>query len=111
MALSNAGGRQLDHATVPLELLDPVLQAVGGRTEVILDGGIRRGSDIVKAMCLGASACMAGRAYLYGLGAAGERGDDHVLGLLRADMERAMALVGATTIDDLSPGLVRWRSG
>ena len=74
VALSNHGGRQLDSAPAPIELVAPVVDAVGDRTEVICDGGVRRGSDIVKAVALGARACMAGRAYLYGLGAAGERG-------------------------------------
>ena len=80
---------------------------MGGRTEVICDGGVRRGSDIVKAVALGASACMAGRAYLYGLGAAGERGVDHVLAMLDADVRRTMALLGAATVADLTPDLVR----
>ncbi len=73
IALSNHGGRQLDDAPSPISLVAPVAQAVGGRTEIYCDGGIRRGSDIVKAIALGATACMAGRAYLYGLGAGGER--------------------------------------
>ena len=73
---------------------------------MICDGGVRRGSDIVKAVALGATACMAGRAYLYGLGAAGERGVDHVLAMLHADVRRTMALVGAATVDDLIPELV-----
>ena len=76
------------------------------RVEIICDGGVRRGSDIVKAVALGARAAMAGRAYLYGLGAAGERGVDHVLGLLDADVRRTMALVGARTVADLCPALV-----
>ncbi len=80
--------------------------AVGDRVEIICDGGVRRGSDIVKAVALGARAAMAGRAYLYGLEAAGERGVDHVLALLDADVRRTMALVGARTVDDLRPALV-----
>jgi len=74
VGLSNHGGRQLDGAPPPIELVGPVADVVGDRIAVICDGGIRRGSDIVKALALGASACMLGRAYLYGLGAAGERG-------------------------------------
>jgi L-lactate dehydrogenase (cytochrome) len=74
--------------------------------EVYCDGGVRRGSDIVKAVALGARAAMVGRAYLYGLGAAGERGVDFVLQLLDADVRRTMALVGAPTIADLGPDLV-----
>jgi L-lactate dehydrogenase (cytochrome) len=70
--LSNHGGRQLDHAVAPIDLLPEVVEAVGGRTEIIVDGGIRRGTDILKALALGADACSIGRAYLYGLGAAGE---------------------------------------
>ncbi|HZA78047.1 MAG TPA: alpha-hydroxy acid oxidase [Acidimicrobiales bacterium] len=106
VALSNHGGRQLDSAPAPLDLVAPVADAVGDRVEIICDGGVRRGSDIVKAVALGARACMAGRAYLYGLGAAGERGVDHVLRLFDADVRRTMALVGARTVGDLTPDLV-----
>jgi L-lactate dehydrogenase (cytochrome) len=110
VALSNHGGRQLDGAPAPLELVAPVADAVGHRTQVICDGGVRRGSDIVKALSLGATACMIGRAYLYGLGAAGERGVDHVIGLMDAGVRRTMALTGCRTVGDLGPDLVRWRS-
>lgn len=106
VALSNHGGRQLDDAPAPIDLVAPVADAVGGRVEIICDGGVRRGSDIVKAVALGATACMAGRAYLYGLGAGGERGVDAVLAGLDAGVRRTMALVGAQTIADLSRELV-----
>jgi L-lactate dehydrogenase (cytochrome) len=101
IALSNHGGRQLDSAPTPLDLLPMVAEAVGGRTEIICDGGVRRGSDIAKALALGATACMAGRAYLYGLGAAGEAGVDHVLEILASDMRRTMALIGCPTVKEL----------
>jgi L-lactate dehydrogenase (cytochrome) len=106
IALSNHGGRQLDTAPTPLDLIEPVAQAVGDRTEIICDGGVRSGGDIVKAVALGARACMAGRAYLYGLGAAGEQGVDHVLGLLDAGVRRTMALVGTRTVDEITRDLV-----
>jgi L-lactate dehydrogenase (cytochrome) len=110
IALSNHGGRQLDSAPATLDLVAPVVDAVGDLIEVICDGGVRRGSDIIKAIALGARACMAGRAYLYGLGAAGERGVDHVLGLLDADVRRTMALVGASSVAELGRELVDPRS-
>jgi L-lactate dehydrogenase (cytochrome) len=106
VALSNHGGRQLDGAPAILALVAPGAEAVGDRLEIICDGGVRRGSDIVKALCLGARACTAGRAYLYGLGAAGERGVAHVLSLMDADVRRTMALVGADSIEVLGPDLV-----
>lgn len=109
IALSNHGGRQLDGAPVPVEHLAEVADAVADKVEIICDGGIRRGSDIVKALALGARACMIGRAYLYGLGAAGERGVDGVLGLLADDMRRTMALLGRRSVADLDPDVVRWR--
>ncbi len=109
IALSNHGGRQIDGAPAPFELLPDVVEAVGDRIEVICDGGVRRGSDIVKACALGATAVMAGRPHLYALGAAGERGVDHMLDLMRAGMERTMALVGSATVADLGPELVRLR--
>lgn len=110
IALSNHGGRQLDSAPSPLELIPRVVEAVGDRVEVICDGGVRRGSDIVKALALGARACMAGRAYLYGLGAAGEVGVDHVLDLLSAETRRTMALIGCPTVAQLGPEYVDFES-
>jgi L-lactate dehydrogenase (cytochrome) len=109
IALSNHGGRQLDGAPPVLELVAPVADAVGDRVEIICDGGVRRGSDLVKALALGARACMAGRAYLYGLAAGGERGVDHVLEHLREGFERTLVLTGSRSVDDLSADLVRWR--
>jgi L-lactate dehydrogenase (cytochrome) len=109
IVLSNHGGRQLDSAPAIYDLVAPVADAVGDRTAVICDGGVRRGSDIVKAVAAGARACMAGRAYLYGLGAGGERGVDHALALLRDDVTRTMALVGARTIGGLDRELLGTR--
>ncbi len=109
IALSNHGGRQLDGAPSIIELVEPVADEVGGEIEIIADGGVRRGSDVVKAVALGANAVMAGRAYLYALGAAGEPGVDHVLSFLREGMERTMALCGCQQVTDISNDLVTWR--
>lgn len=110
IALSNHGGRQLDDAPPILELVAPVADRVGDRIEILCDGGVRRGSDIAKAVALGARACMAGRAYLYGLGAGGERGVDLVLDWLEEGFRRTMALLGTTDVAGLTPDAVRWRS-
>lgn len=110
IALSNHGGRQLDGAPSIIELVEPVAQEVGGTIEIIADGGVRRGSDIVKAVALGANAVMAGRAYLYALGAAGEPGVDHVIKFLVDGMERTMALTGCQEIVDINRDLVTWRN-
>jgi L-lactate dehydrogenase (cytochrome) len=106
VVLSNHGGRQLDGAPAPFDLIAPVADAVGGSVDIICDGGVRRGSDIVKAIAAGATAAMAGRAYLYALGAAGEKGVDRVLSWFKADMVRTMTLLGAAGIGDLSPALL-----
>ena len=106
IALSNHGGRQLDGAPSTLSLVAPVADAVRGRTEIICDGGVRRGSDIVKAVASGATAAMAGRAYLYALGAAGERGVDRVLEWFHADMVRTMTLLGVSTVEALDRDLL-----
>jgi L-lactate dehydrogenase (cytochrome) len=106
IALSNHGGRQLDGAPAAFSLVAPVADAVQGRTEIICDGGVRRGSDIVKAVAAGATAAMAGRAYLYGLGAAGERGVDRVLEWFRADVVRTMTLLGVERIGALDRSLL-----
>jgi L-lactate dehydrogenase (cytochrome) len=106
VALSNHGGRNLDDSPTPIELVAPVTDAVGDRTAVICDGGVRRGSDVVKAVALGARGAMIGRAYLYGLGAAGERGVDFVLNMLLNDVRRVMALVGVGRIGDLDRSYV-----
>ena len=101
--LSNHGGRQLDDAPAPIDLLSSVVDTLGGDTEIILDGGIRRGSDVVKAVALGAKACMIGRAYLYGLAVAGEQGVDFVLEHLAEGVERTLALIGCHSAEVLGP--------
>ena len=101
IVLSNHGGRQLDGAPPALDLVAPVADAVGDRVAVICDGGVRRGGDIVKALALGADACMAGRAYLYGLGAGGETGVDYAISLLAEEMHRTMALIGCASVAEI----------
>jgi isopentenyl diphosphate isomerase/L-lactate dehydrogenase-like FMN-dependent dehydrogenase len=107
--VSNHGGRQLDHVPATLEVLPEIVDAVDGRADVILDGGVRRGTDVVKALALGARACMIGRPYLYGLGAGGEPGVARALELLRAEMQRAMMLVGCRSVRELDSGYLRRR--
>lgn len=106
IALSNHGGRQLDDAPSAFSLVAPVADAVQDRTAIICDGGVRRGSDIVKAVAAGASACMAGRAYLYALAAGGERGVDRLLGWWRDDVRRTMALVGTGSVAALDRSII-----
>ncbi len=106
VVVSNHGGRQLDGVSATLRALPEVVRAVNGRAEVLVDGGIRRGSDIVKAICLGARAVFIGRAYAYGLGAAGEAGVTRALEILCADMERALALLGCESIAQLDRSYV-----
>ena len=106
IVLSNHGGRQLDGAPGIVDLVQPVAEAVGGDLDIVCDGGIRRGSDIVKALALGATSCMIGRPYLYGLAAAGEEGVDWVIEHLRTGMKRDMALCGAASVSELTPDLI-----
>jgi (S)-mandelate dehydrogenase len=105
--LSNHGGRQLDCELAPIEVLPEVVAAVGERIEVMVDGGFRRGTDIVKALALGARAVLMGRAPLYGLAAGGEPGALRALEILRAEIERTMSLLGCPTLADLSTAVVR----
>jgi L-lactate dehydrogenase (cytochrome) len=106
VVLSNHGGRQLDGAPATFSLIAPVRDAIGDRCEVICDGGVRRGSDIVKAVAAGATAAMGGRAWLWGLAAGGQRGIERMLEWQRADLARTMALLGVTAIDELDPSLL-----
>ncbi len=105
--VSNHGGRQLDHAPGSFDVLAEIVDAVDGHAEVILDGGVRRGTDVIKALALGAKACMIGRSYLYGLGAGGEAGVDRALGLLGDEIRRNMALLGVTSIADIDASYLR----
>jgi L-lactate dehydrogenase (cytochrome) len=102
LIVSNHGGRQLDGAPAAFSLVAPVADAVGGRTEIICDGGVRRGSDIVKAVAAGATCAMAGRPYLYALGAGGERGVDRLLEWFHGDMVRTMNLIGCGDVSGLN---------
>jgi len=101
VVVSNHGGRQLDYAAASLEALPEVVTAVGSKTEVLMDGGIRRGSHIVKALCLGARAVLVGRAYAYGLAAAGKPGVLRALEILRQDVERTLKLIGCPSVTEL----------
>jgi (S)-mandelate dehydrogenase len=107
IVLGNHGGRQLDSCVTGLELVRAVADAVGDRMTLLVDGGFRRGSDVLKALALGADGVMLGRAPLYGLAAGGEAGVAHALSLLRVEIERTLTLLGCHSLDDLGPHLIR----
>jgi (S)-mandelate dehydrogenase len=107
IVLSNHGGRQLDSCATGIELVGQCAAEVGGKLALLVDGGFRRGGDILKALALGADAVMIGRPALYGLGAGGEAGVAHALSLLRVEMERAMTLLGCHSLDELGPHLIK----
>lgn len=100
--ISNHGGRQLDTAAAPIDCVEPMREAVGDALELIVDGGVRRGTHVLKALALGANACSIGRGYLYALAAGGEAGVSRALTLLRGEIERDMALVGVNSISSIS---------
>lgn len=106
IVVSNHGGRQLDCVSPTLRALPEVVAAVGDKTEVLMDGGIRRGSDIVKAICLGARAVLIGRGYAYGLAAAGEAGVTRAIQILSADLERTLRLLGCASVRELDRSYV-----
>lgn len=106
IVVSNHGGRQLDHAIPTLQALPPVVEVVDGRCPVLLDGGVRRGTDVLKALALGASAAMIGRPYVWGLAHDGQRGVEHVLELMRAELEMDMLLCGCATVNDIGFNLL-----
>jgi isopentenyl diphosphate isomerase/L-lactate dehydrogenase-like FMN-dependent dehydrogenase len=107
VVVSNHGGRQLDGAPAAIRALPGIAGAVGGDAEVYLDSGIRRGADILKALALGARACLAGRALGYGLGAAGEGGARHAVMLLHEELRTALALTGCPSVHQLDSSWVR----
>jgi L-lactate dehydrogenase (cytochrome) len=104
--VSNHGGRQLDTCYPTLRALPEIVRAVNGEGVVMVDGGIRRGGDILKAICMGAQAVLIGRAYAYGLAAQGREGVAKAIAILRADLERTMALLGCPSLKDLNPSYI-----
>jgi L-lactate dehydrogenase (cytochrome) len=106
IVVSNHGARQLDGVAPTIRILPEVVKAVSGQTEILIDGGIRRGSDIVKALCMGARAVLIGRAYAYGLGAGGPDGVARAIDILRSDVTRTMKLLGCAAIKDLDGSFV-----
>jgi isopentenyl diphosphate isomerase/L-lactate dehydrogenase-like FMN-dependent dehydrogenase len=107
VVVSNHGGRQLDGVPASLQVLPEVVAAVKDQAEVLMDSGIRRGSDIVKAICLGARAVLCGRAFAYGLAAGGEAGITRAIEILRSDLERSLKLLGCRSVDGLNESYVR----
>lgn len=107
VVLSNHGGRQLDSCVAAIDVLPEIVAAVGGRLSVLVDGGFRRGTDIVKALALGAEAVLLGRATLYGLGAAGERGVQRALEILTVETDRVLGMLGCTSVSQLGPQYLR----
>jgi len=109
IVLSNHGGRQLDGSRSAFDQLAEIVDAVGDRIDVMMDGGIQRGTHVLKALSLGAKAVGVGRFYLYPLAAAGQPGVERALGLLRTEIERGMKLMGCTSVDQLSRANLRFR--
>ena len=107
--ISNHGGRQLDGSRAPFDQLKEIVDAVGDKIDVICDGGIRRGTHILKALSLGAKACSGGRLYLYALAAAGQKGVERALNNMKNEIERDMKLMGCKSIKDLSRSNLRFR--
>ena len=107
LVISNHGGRQLDHCVTALQVLPEIARAVGGRMTLIIDGGFRRGTDIVKALSLGANAIMLGRATLYGLAAGGEAGVNQALDILTGELDRVLGELGCNSVAELGPGFLR----
>jgi L-lactate dehydrogenase (cytochrome) len=107
--ISNHGGRQLDGSRSPFDQLEEIVQAVGGDIDIVLDGGIQRGTHILKAMALGATACSGGRMYLFALAAAGRAGVEKALDNLSSEVERDMKLMGIKSLSELNSDMVRAR--
>lgn len=106
IVVSNHGGRNLDAAAATLDMLPPILDAVGAKATVMVDGGVRRGSDIVKALALGARSVLIGRPTLYGLAIGGEAGALRALELLRSELVRMMAMTGCRNLGEITPDLL-----
>jgi L-lactate dehydrogenase (cytochrome) len=107
--VSNHGGRQLDGSRAPFDQLSEIVDAVGGRIEIICDGGVRRGTHVLKALSAGATAASGGRLYLYALAAAGQDGVERAIGILKDEIERGMQLMGVTAVTQLNRDRLRWR--
>ncbi|MGE8140498.1 alpha-hydroxy acid oxidase [Novosphingobium sp. NPDC080210] len=107
--ISNHGGRQLDGSRSPFDQLREIQDAVGGRIEIICDGGVRRGTHALKAVCTGATAASGGRLYLYALAAAGQDGVERAISILKDEIERGMKLMGVKSVAELTPDRLRWR--
>ena len=107
--ISNHGGSQLDGSRAPFDHLAEILDAVGDKIEVILDGGIRRGTHVLKALALGAKACSFGKAYLFALGAAGQQGVELLLQKMKAEINRDMILMGCKSVKDLNKSKIIFR--
>jgi L-lactate dehydrogenase (cytochrome) len=105
--ISNHGGRQLDATPAPVDCIAPMRDAIGDGLELIVDGGVRRGTHVIKALALGANACSVGRPYLYGLAAGGQAGVERALQLLRSELERSVALLGCRSLGEIGPGHVQ----
>jgi L-lactate dehydrogenase (cytochrome)/glycolate oxidase len=111
ISVSNHGGNNLDGTPAPIRALPAIADAVGGDVEIVLDGGIRRGSDVVKAVALGARAVMLGRAYLWGLAAGGQAGVENVLDIMRGGIDSALLGLGHSSVQDLTPADLVIRDG
>ncbi|MEH6563279.1 MAG: alpha-hydroxy-acid oxidizing protein, partial [Marinobacter sp.] len=103
IVVSNHGGRQLDGAPSTISALPAIVEAVSGKTEILFDGGVRSGQDVVRALCLGANACLVGRAWAYALAAGGEMGVSRMLENFRYEVELTLALLGKTSVEQLNP--------